>query len=574
MVAESLHTIGARLIQKDIYKDGQDIKSLYKDPVFMKKINSEQYLAARNPLLMAFIDGCVNFRYNEANSTVLLFAYAVTIEMVYYLRNLNLVLPHCFLINLLQSFTSGSKTVSMLNGKMSAGASYPTYKRWLARIGQFSVPVPNTAVYTFFDNLGKYIRKSYSVKATKLKRANIITCVLHFMVGDISIQRSPSTPSAWKQSTPISQRQAIMLTMINQANSLFRGIRCNYVKTILAIVQNEADDVTMQVKSNNMAGRQCLNCFKEFRGSKRKCDSCNGQVVAVSPQDVAYVEGKEWPKEKSFQLGQTSKLNESKMKVGEPLMHNPNSYETVRKVLSEMAGSHGIGAERSWAFLGCDGPPYVLASRIIEENETEFGWAAMLPGLGHLHMNQLKTLFKVVDQIFLEPLGKEVLNFTTPKAYQYFRDAKDTHKSFQSLEIMLHGTTCELMHEYVGTTASPTANGFINWVSSHENETVGLMGELILTHALAVYTMKIGVRNNDAAMIDAGRMKFMPMFYGFHHPIYQELEYRDLENRATYPENVALLANKNMAFSKLLEENHQGCDFCLEGEIKRHKMVA
>jgi len=45
-------------------------------------------------------------------------------------------------------------------------------------------------------------------------------------------------------------------------------------------------------------------------------------------------------------------------------------------------------------------------------------------------------------------LGKEVLNFTSQKAYQFFVDAKDTHKSWQTLQILLFGTAMELVKCY------------------------------------------------------------------------------------------------------------------------------
>ena len=43
----------------------------------------------------------------------------------------------------------------------------------------------------------------------------------------------------------------------------------------------------------------------------------------------------------------------------------------------------------------------------------------------------------------LEPLGKEILHFDSPKASKFFIDAKDTHKAFQTLSILLHGTSAE-----------------------------------------------------------------------------------------------------------------------------------
>ena len=37
--------------------------------------------------------------------------------------------------------------------------------------------------------------------------------------------------------------------------------------------------------------------------------------------------------------------------------------------LLEHIGQHaGIGTKRKWVFVGCDGPPYCLASRLIDEH--------------------------------------------------------------------------------------------------------------------------------------------------------------------------------------------------------------
>ena len=58
-----------------------------------------------------------------------------------------------------------------------------------------------------------------------------------------------------------------------------------------------------------------------------------------------------------------------------------------------------------WVLLGCDGPPYRLANIMIDANKDEYDWVSLVPGFGHLKMNQMKTL-KVLDAIMLEPLGK------------------------------------------------------------------------------------------------------------------------------------------------------------------------
>ena len=54
------------------------------------------------------------------------YALASTLEMCYYLWNINLVLPHCFLGNLIQSCISGPKSVSVVNGNSSPGGGYLT----------------------------------------------------------------------------------------------------------------------------------------------------------------------------------------------------------------------------------------------------------------------------------------------------------------------------------------------------------------------------------------------------------------------------------------------------------------
>ena len=76
-----------------------------------------------------------------------------------------------------------------------------------------------------------------------------------------------------------------------------------------------------------------------------------------------------------------------------------------------------IGIDREWVFIGCNGPPSCLASQIVESFSDEFDFAALIPGLGHLHMNQMKIILCIAEDILLEPLGKVVLNFNSNKAY-------------------------------------------------------------------------------------------------------------------------------------------------------------
>ena len=60
----------------------------------------------------------------------------------------------------------------------------------------------------------------------------------------------------------------------------------------------------------------------------------------------------------------------------------------------------------------------------------------------------------------------------------------------------------------------------------------------------------------------------------FRHPIYQEIEYRDLKNRTLYPKEIKTVTDENMSFTTSLDLNHEGGDFCLENKIKKHKLIA
>ena len=58
-----------------------------------------------------------------------------------------------------------------------------------------------------------------------------------------------------------------------------------------------------------------------------------------------------------------------------------------------------------------------------------------------------------------------------------------------------------------------------------------MVRQLVFTYALAIMINKLGDRNNNEKIQSAGRYKFMELFYGFNHPIYREIEFRDLRQK-------------------------------------------
>ena len=97
----------------------------------------------------------------------------------------------------------------------------------------------------------------------------------------------------------------------------------------------------------------------------------------------------------------------------------------------------------------------------MKSNPDKYDWVTLnTGGLGYLHTNQLKSLFNVLDQIILEPLGKEVLGFCSDKAYSYLANAKETHKSYKTLHVFLEGTAMEFCSLYVQNNQSVSAQVF------------------------------------------------------------------------------------------------------------------
>ena len=116
---------------------------------------------------------------------------------------------------------------------------------------------------------------------------------------------------------------------------------------------------------------------------------------------------------------------------------------------------------------------------------------------------------------------------------------------------------------------------FLKWQGETTSGSMKLIFQLVLTYRLGIYAQRLGDRNNDVYVSDAGRYAFIDWFYCFKHPIYREIEYRDLRNKALYPEEVKRQRSKNLSFSSTnIDARNQGGDFLLEQKVKRQKMLA
>ena len=122
--------ISTNYVWPAIASDSRQISSVYKDLNFLKKIDSKIYLAEREPILISFLKGIVS--KNHCNP----FLLSVIVEAIYHLKNTNLILPHCFLTNIFETFVSGLKIVTAINGKILPRASDTSYRKWVNENGR------------------------------------------------------------------------------------------------------------------------------------------------------------------------------------------------------------------------------------------------------------------------------------------------------------------------------------------------------------------------------------------------------------------------------------------------------
>ena len=136
--------VGQKICDEYTSKDSK-LAKLYKDGEYMKNLDTPEFLGNRNNILMAFLLSI--YPAKDPNS----FQLAMVVESIYNLRKSTLVLPHCYMTNLVQKSILGSKSVTALNGKLLAGGSDTTYRNWL-KFNAVPIEYPAGDSDIFIDN--------------------------------------------------------------------------------------------------------------------------------------------------------------------------------------------------------------------------------------------------------------------------------------------------------------------------------------------------------------------------------------------------------------------------------------
>ena len=206
-------------------------------------------------------------------------------------------------------------------------------------------------------------------------------------------------PNNWFNNQTEPTIQEMMGRCSEKCSVNFRKYCYYYLLQKLEKAINEDNKIDKRIEYlNKSAIRICANnrCNKEFTTCKTKSDLCGSKVVPVNISCSTNDLENQTSSVGSKYLFIDNKIgnNNKSMMIGEPILLNSNRYENIDKILSELKRNLKIEDGREWTLLECDGPPYCIASRLIERNPDKYDWVSIVCGLGYLNMNQVKTFFK------------------------------------------------------------------------------------------------------------------------------------------------------------------------------------
>ena len=498
----------------------------------MLDFDLNKYLQNRNSVLLAFIFAMTGVDMKSSYRTLLLIAMAL--DCIYATVSHKSVTVLCLMVSIVTYVMSGSKAlVRTLSSFMPCG-SYTTLLRFLKQITETTdcskVPEDRDIV-TFFDN-NQILCKNWNVEFDSKFKVSVITTSIHLLPPDITYLQSVRhfSPKVWFH-TNIDK--VLTVTKIRQMfldlNGIFQGYRQSFIELILK---------------------------KSYSEVQHNTDSF------VNMYSYEYVQSKH-------------KDGPTRVITGEPLFLNPCSYRAVEDVLSDIH-SRNCSGQRRWSVIGCDGLPYILGTRLID-NDVNLQNILLMPGLGHFEINMVRSSFKLLWTVILQDAA-DMLGFRSDKAKASCRKAIDHHKSFQILEITIIACSLELVRQHVHEMAragkEADYKSYCRFLQGVKDPNFLFLNEAIFTYLYSLFLFRAGMRMGNWEAILAGRTKFSPLFFGLHQTFYQEIEVRDLLCRVCMPPPLVDFTHDHETFTVTgVNTKGEGGDFILEAKNRKIKRM-
>jgi len=178
--------------------------------------------------------------------------------------------------------------------------------------------------------------------------------VLYFTMDSNIQQKEDLMPGKWiNRKLTESQIQAKMKAEIEKSRKHFREIQLKYIELIMKLVKFKNNDV-QQFITKSKSKRSCVSYGKVYDNQKRKCDVCSSAVAVVKEVTENLSTPADWPLTKTVDIGQVPNINQKPMSVGELILLNPNSYESVESILDLYKKYHTIPENVFFFCLGYD----------------------------------------------------------------------------------------------------------------------------------------------------------------------------------------------------------------------------
>ena len=163
-----VYLVVKRILRPAITENCKNMQNSYKDIIHLQNLNSKDFLDTCNTSLIRFLSGCPGRNIEFILDSKMLYRFSVVVESIHHLKNSNAILPHCFAMNLIQKQISGSKTVTAVNGKVLPSSGDSALRYWWEQQASRQLTIPRSVdIAIYFDNVGKYIVKSFRVKAER-----------------------------------------------------------------------------------------------------------------------------------------------------------------------------------------------------------------------------------------------------------------------------------------------------------------------------------------------------------------------------------------------------------------------
>ena len=522
-----------------------DTTKTYKDSI--KQFSIDGWVTSKNIIVSGFINELVGAKEGKSKQSVYI---AAAIDCLMAATISNCITPLFFIFNIVSYFICGSKLTSSTLSAFTPSGSYTTLKNWLQ--GQMSnlcsLPSLNDII-TYFDN-NQVLSRNWRVRYDAKVRLSVITSVIHILTNKLTSLQTQLhlDPHTWLYRTQIQNETIIhrIVQFIKHCSSSFEVYRNKFI----------IERINKVYEEHSKDGKDFISTL-------------------IDNPDLDIPRGPTNDDPHSF-LQHNHPDNPPTVVIGEPVMVNPCSYDSVKHVLQSLLNSIVTNTDRKWTIIGCDGLPYILASRLID-NDANLQHILLQPGLGHYEINMVKACFKLLWEVALSDLAL-LMGYKSIKAQVACKSASDHHKSWQLLQIFLYGTADELITPYIlyckDNNSKPSLSNYYEWLAQVKNSNYLFMQDVVFTYVYALFLFRSGVRRNNSEVLLAARTKFSPLFYGLNMTNYQEIDYRDIKMRLLAPPEIQNYLNENDSFSTSGHKSKgEGGDFVLENKNKSMKSL-